>query len=668
MTYGNIFKLEMNEGLGVVTFDVPGESVNTWTEEALQEFFGLFDHLETRNDLEGVVFVSGKANNFHSGANLRMMEQINSRERLSQMLDKTHEAFQHLENAPFPSVAAIKGHCLGGGFEFALACTARLAQESKTTLLGLPETLVGLLPGGGGTQRLSRLIGPPALELIVRGKTLPASRAMDKGLADKLIEEDKNLTDEALLFLRDIVNNKSELKRPQHDFSQIDALASEARKQFLKSTRGRELPGPLKAIEAVREGVKLPLTEGLEVEKNYFIEVALSKESKGSIHTFFLKTATDRPSNMVSPNYKPQTFQKIAVLGFGTMGRGIVIDLLQNLQVPVVVKDEPEALEKGKAFVEKTLQKIASKKQWITPVEEMMQRLLPITEFSEDLKEADLVIEAVYEDLKVKHEVLQEVSSLVREDCLIASNTSTISIDKMAPAVKNPERFAGAHFFSPVWKMELLEVVKGSQTAPETLDALLDFAGKIKKRPVKCNDNPGFVVNALLLPYFMNMYELLKQGISIERIDASMVKFGFPVGPVRLIDEIGLDVQYHSFFAMGLEPPYILKRVIDEGRYGLKKSGKGFFLEDGSVDPEVLPLLQAQEEQVHMSEEDIQYSLYEPMVEKGKELLEKGIVDDPQAIDVAMIWGAGFPPEKGGPMKWADLTGLSKKINQKNFY
>ncbi len=668
MSHGNIFQLHQENNLATVVLNDPGQPMNTWTEEALQEFFSLLDELEMIKGLQGVVFISGKPGNFHSGANLKYINSLNSHEELSRILDKTHEAFNRLEKASFTSLAAINGHCLGGGYEFALACTARIAKDSKNTVIGLPETQLGLLPGGGGTQRLSRLIGPAAIELILSGKTLPAKQAQEKGLIDRVTGADSDLAEEAKEYLKTIITGKEKLNRPSHDFSNINSIAAEVRKQALKASRGRELPGPMMAIKSIEDGVNLTLEEGLEKEKEYFLDVALSREAKGSIHTFFLKTETDRPASLVSAGFQAKPIRKIAVIGFGNMGRGITIDLLRRMKIPVMVKDNPDMLKKGSEFVRKILLDMAEKNKLKDPVEQLTDLLIPVSEYNDQIDDVDLVIEAVFEETKTKQEAFKDITSRVSEDCLLVSNTSTIPIDKMAPFVSNPERFAGLHFFSPVWRMELVEIVKGANTGQETLNNLLAFSGNMRKRPIVCKDNPGFVVNALLLPYFLKMYDLMEQGVPIESIDQAMVKFGLPLGPVRLIDEMGIDVHYYAFIALGMEPPAIVKRVFNDGRYGFKKSGKGYFLGDGSVDPEVLDLIAPDQNDPGLSLEEIQHNLYKAFVIRGKELLDQGIVDSPKAIDVGMIWGIGFPPEKGGPMKWADLTGLSEQIQGKPFY
>ncbi len=668
MSADKVFKIEVDDGIAFVTMDLPGEPMNTWTDEFLNGYSSMVESLGERKDLKGLILLSGKPHNFHSGANLKFLEQFETREELSKALDGTHKALNSMENVGFPTVAAINGHCLGGGYELALACTARVAKESKTTVIGLPECLVGLFPGGGGTQRLLRLIGYPAFELILTGKNLTASQALEAGLVDHCVASDGDLLAEAKELLVGIINGNVSLKRPQFDSSGLDMVADTARKQTLKATRGREIPGPMLAIKAMQEGGKLSLAEGLAIEKEYFLDVALSTQAKGSIHTFFLKTETDKPANMIPRGFEPRPLKKLAILGFGTMGRGIAIEVLRRMRIPLVVKDTPEALEQGQKFLQKILGGMAEKKRLPAPVDELLSLLVPVSDFNDQFGDVDLVIEAVFEDPKVKDEVYGQLMGYIDKNCLVASNTSTIPISRMTGAVSNPQRFAGAHFFSPVWKMELLEIIRGKETSDETIYNLLNFAAEIRKRPVICKDNPGFIVNAILLPYFLKIYDLLEKGVSIEMIDQAMIAFGMPVGPVRLIDEIGIDVHYKAFGAMGIEPPAILEKVIEDGRYGFKKSGKGFFLGDGSVDPAVQSMIEVKDKLLEFSIEEVQLEFYQAMVKKGNELLNSGVVDNPKDIDVAMIWGVGFPPDKGGLMKWADLTGLSREIRGSNFY
>jgi len=666
MGYGNIFKLKKEEDIGIITFNVADEAMNTWTQEALDEFSALLDDLEKTTEIKGVVIISGKPNNFHAGANLNMLNQMKGKTETAKALDVFQDTFKKMSASNFPTLAAIEGHCLGGGLEFALICTARSAKESKTTVLGLPECNLGIFPGGGGTQRLPRLIGYNAIELILKGKVLPAAKALEMGIIDKLIPEDGDLLKEAIGFIKAITSDKELLKRKDHDFSQVDDIAKMARQEVLKATRGREIPGPMLAIQSIQEGLKVSLEEGLEIEKNNFITAVLSNEAKGSIHTFFIKTMSDKPQSMMSTGFEPRPLRKVAVLGFGTMGRGIIIDILRNTQIPVIVKDIPDAIEPGKAFVRKIFEGMAEKKKLRSPVDDLMSRLIVTPEYTNDFKDVDLVIEAVFEDINIKAEVYGEICDVVTNDCILATNTSSLPLNAMAQYVSHPERFGGAHFFSPVWLMQLVEIIGGEKTSQDTIDNLLQFAAAIRKRPILCKDNPGFVVNAVLFPYFMNSLEFLEMGNPIEKIDEAFTQFGMPVGPIKLIDEVGIDISYHVVVGKGLEHK-TLKNVVEDGRLGLKKSGKGFFLQDGTVDPGVLPLISMKSKQ-EMTAEEMQMKVLTEMIKIGKDLLDRGIVDDPRMIDIGMIWGTGFPPEKGGPIKWADLIGLSEELCGKTFY
>ncbi|NPU85067.1 MAG: hypothetical protein HPY65_11315 [Syntrophaceae bacterium] len=664
---GSIFQLKVEDGIGVVTFDVAGDAMNTWTEQAFKDYFALMDDLAKEKGLKGILFISGKPENFLAGANLKMISELEKPEEVREVLDTFHGAFGKMNALGIPIVAAIHGHCLGGGLEFALACTARIAKEGKNTVIGLPECNVGLFPGGGGTQRLPRLIGYGAFELILKGTMLPAAKALEMGIIDRLIPAGGDLLAEAKKFLAEIVAGKAELKRPAQDFSQVDAVADMAKQGVLKATKGREIPGPMLALDSMHRGLKVSLDEGLKIEKDNFVKVVMAPQSKGSINTFFIKGLTDKPKNMMSKGFQPKALKKAAVLGFGTMGRGIVIEILRNTQIPVVVKDVEAALQPGKDFVQKILTGMAEKKRLKEPVDALMARIIAVSNYTADFKDVDIVVEAVFEEIGVKEQVYKELCPVVPADCVIASNTSSLALDKMAPYVTNPERFGGLHFFSPVWMMQLVEVIQGAKTTRETVDNLLNFVALIRKRPITCKDNPGFVVNALIFPYIINAFQYVEEGNSIEKVDKAMMKFGMPVGPVRLTDEVGIDVPAKVLKGMGINQK-TLEAVVADGRWGLKKNGKGFFVKDGSVDPTVLPLIAKAATPRERNDEQIQEGIMEAMLKVGKDLLDRKIVDDVRMIDVGMIWGVGFPPDKGGPMKWGDLTGLSKKLFGKNFY
>ncbi len=668
------FQWESAGGLVVVRMDAPGEKVNTWTGAALADLARLIAELEKRGkDVEGVLFLSGKPDSFHVGANLRTVLETGLRGHsvdgpgLGGLVATVHSLFSRLAALGVPTLAAVNGPCLGGGLELALAMTARIASDNPRTVFGLPECSLGLIPGGGGTQRLPRLIGCPAVDLILRGRVVPAGTALALGLIDGLVAE-KDLAAKARDFLLEIISGKGVLQRAEPDFSNLDSRLAEAHRQVVEAARGRELPAPGLALKAMREGLRRTLAEGLEIERECFLEAAATPEAEGSINTFFLKSYQDKALADVPPGFSPKPVKKAAVLGFGTMGRGIAIDILRRMSIPVVVKDIPEALQAGTEFVRNTLDGIL-KREGRADVDSLVDLIKPVSEWTHDFNDVDLVIEAVFEDPDVKAEVYRELCVVVPRECLIASNTSGIPISRLAENVSGPERFAGLHFFSPVWQMELLEVIRGEKTGAHTISSLLHFCGAIRKRPLLCNDHPGFVVNAMLSPYLLKTFELLESGVTIEGIDEAMVLFGFPLGPVKLMDEVGIDVVHAALTkSLGLRPPVILENLVRAGRFGRKKSGRGFYLKDGRVDPEVLPLIPVPGQPGDYSRHGIQDMLYHPFVQVGRELLAKGVVDDHRSIDMGAIWGIGFPPDKGGPLKWADLTGLSQKLYGQSFY
>ena len=411
---GQIFSLKKEDKVGIVTFNVSDNAMNTWTEAAVISFRELLVEIKKEKGLSGAIIISGKPDNFCAGANLKMIEKMTEADEVRKLLNTLQDSFNSWNDLKFPTVAAINGICAGGGLELTLACTARISTDAKSSLIGLPECNVGLFPGGGGTQRLPRLIGYPAVELILKGSLIPAVKAHELGIIDRLVPTRGNLLDSAKVFLQEIIMGKTGLKRPVQDLSQIDAVADMARKGVLKLTKRRELPGRMLAIRSMQEGLKVSIEEGLELEKKYFIQTALSPEAKGSINTFFIKTMTDKAKGMMTKGFSPKPIRKIAVLGFGTMGRGIIIDVLRHMQIPVIVKDFPETFEAGKAFVRKILDGMAEKKRLAAPVDQLMGLLTTTADYGAEFKDIDLVIEAVFEDINIKEQTYQQLCLAVR--------------------------------------------------------------------------------------------------------------------------------------------------------------------------------------------------------------------------------------------------------------
>lgn len=655
------FSLYIEDKIAIVSLLTKGKPMSQWAEQALTDYFLMVDHLKNL-DLLGVIFMTDHSQAFGAGTNLELLQHYKTKEQLSNLVARVHNAFSSLEILPFPSIAAIASPWLGIGFEFALACTARIGVNSPKALVGLPDCLYGLLPTGGATQRLPRLIGASAIELIIKGRVFTPIKALEAGLIDRIVEEDTDFLHEAINFVGELASDQSILKRSTQDLSNITAEIQAAEYAVIKAARGQTPPGPLAALKAIENGSNLSLEDGLELEREYFVNVALSPEANGMLNTVFLGQRTDNPKSLLPRNASLKPINKVAIIGFGTMGVGISVDVLRRMQIPIIVTDTEQGLDKGIVMLRKNLESMK------LPAGDLMKYVTTTTTYEDEYRDVDLVIEAVFENYALKQQIYQKVCSAVSSDCLIASNTSTIPITQLAEGVSNPERFVGAHFFSPVPKMELLEIIKGEKTTQDTINNLIAFAAAIKKRPLICKDSPGFVVNALLLPYFENTFDLLEKGVAIETIDKAMLKFGLPVGPIRLIEEVGIDVPYNSFYAMGLEPPQTLKNMVESGRLGLKKSGQGFFMQDGSVDPGAVKLIPVNKSIDPPDTGAIQGILFSGFVKKGKELLDKKIVNDPRDVDMGTIWGLGFPSYTGGPLKWADLTGFSVLKYGKRFY
>lgn len=661
------FNCIIEEEIAVITFEDKDAPMNTWSAESQAEFGSLMDELAKtikEGALKGIVIISGKGDTFLAGADLNALLKSSSEEDFYRDAGFLQEILSKLDGLDAVTVAAINGHCMGGGLELALACDARIVKDSKTTTLALPEVGLGLIPAGGGTTRLPRLIGYPGVEAILNQTNFNAKKALEAGIADKIIPAEADLLAEAKAYTRALISGDEALKREAPDFSGIKEEMDKIRKAHLKRARGRMLPAPAAVMKVVEEGVSLPLKEQLELERREFSKTAVSPETQGSIHTFFLVSSSSA-KKMLPKGFKPKEIRKAGVLGFGTMGRGIVIEALKYMDIPVVVKDVEAALEPGKEFIKKIIGGDIEKGRFKGDLDAIMQKLITVTDYYA-FADVDIVVEAIFEDSAVKAEVYGQLCKALPEDALVVSNTSFLSINELQKSVVNPQRFGGMHFFSPVWRMQLVEIVKGAGTSSETVNNLLAFAGAIRKKPIICKDSPGFVVNAVLDPLMTNGLALAEQGNSIEKIDGAMLSFGMPVGPIRLADEVGLDVSYHIFKERGIEQK-TYENLYNAGRYGTKKCGKGLFLADGSVDPEAMQYIAKREEKILSAEEIVSYFITE-MVKVGGKLLEDGVIEDPRFIDIGLIWGAGFPADKGGPMKWADLSGISMKLFGKKFY
>lgn len=670
-------------GVAFLTLDVRGEKVNILSSKVLQELDGLLDDIAARRDIKALVFISGKQDNFIAGAEINEIKDVTDPEEGAQKARQGQALFQKIYDLPFPVIAAIQGACVGGGLELALACHFRIARIHPKTKIGLPEVKLGILPGFGGTQRLPRLIGiQRSLRLILTGKLVDAAMAGRLGIVDKVLpidhhgfmkaeaEEFANVVIQK--FKRHAYENRRNAKRLHAIFLESNSFGrkfifDQTRKQTLRSTKGH-YPAPMKALEAVQRGVGKSLREGLEIEAKLLGELIASDVSKNLISIFQLTEELKKDPGVDKAKSEPAEIKNVNLLGAGVMGGGIA-QLLAFNDFSVRMKDiNQEALDIGLNRAEKVFQQAVDKHK--LGRSDMMRKMTLIsgtTDYS-GFSVSDFVIEAIVENLEVKQKVFAELEAEVNNKTILASNTSSLSITDIASAVKKPERVIGFHFFNPVHRMPLLEIIRGDKTSDETTITAVAFAKKLGKLPIVVKNSPGFLVNRILGPYINEGAVLLEEGATIEEIDKAMLDFGMPMGPLNLLDEVGIDVGYkvgqilYAAFGERTTPSAVIEKMHNAGRLG-KKGGKGFYIYEGKskrIDPEVYNLLSHENHSGKFSVEDLQKRLVFTMLKEAALCLEEEIVRRPRDVDTGLIYGIGFPPFRGGLLRYADSLGAKK--------
>jgi 3-hydroxyacyl-CoA dehydrogenase/enoyl-CoA hydratase/3-hydroxybutyryl-CoA epimerase len=666
------------DGIARLVLDLPGEPINKITRDVREELADLLTLIGGDPAVRAVVLLSGKPDTFIAGADIDEFVALPSRREAFALARGGQELVNRLPDLGKPVVAAIHGACLGGGLEAALACTYRVATDHDKTRIGLPETQLGIIPAAGGCQRLPRLIGlQPALDVILAGKTLPALPAYRRGIVDELVHP-AILERVALEAARRLAAGW----RPQRKRSGVRRLVLErnpaglrlttslARKQVLRKTGGH-YPAPLAALRAVEHGLRYGVEAGLEMEAEMFADLAVGEVSRELVRIFFATTALKKDRGAEHAP-EPRPVNRLALVGAGFMGSGIAgtavahagIDVrLRDTALPLVAK----GLRGARRIVDDRL-----KRHRITRYEH--RRLAALLSAGTDWSgfgRADLVIEAVFEDLAVKHGVFREAEQKTRDDCVLASNTSTIPIEQIASVTRHPERVLGMHFFSPVEKMPLLEVIVTSRTAPWALATAVDVGRRMGKTVIVVQDRPGFWVNRILGPYLGEAGRLVQEGVPIERIDWLMKRFGFPVGPIALLDEIGLDVAAKAaqvlFEAYGdrLRPLEGLARLVSDGRLG-RKSGRGFYrYERGrrrGVDDTVAALIGVKAAAA-LPDQDVEHRLLFAMLNEAARAVDDGVVRSPRDGDIGAIFGIGYAPFRGGPLRTLDAMGVGQAID-----
>jgi 3-hydroxyacyl-CoA dehydrogenase / enoyl-CoA hydratase / 3-hydroxybutyryl-CoA epimerase len=651
----------------VVTLDVQAEKVNALSRVLMAEFGALIDALETRTDLTGVVLRSGKPDTFIAGADIRDFGLIRSQLEGETLSRGGQALLDRLAALPMPVVAAIHGACLGGGLEVALACRYRVASDDTRTVLGVPEVMLGLIPGAGGTQRLPRLIGLAAsLDLILTGRSLKPRRALKAGLVDEVVapaallqaarEAAVALADGTLRPKRRGISLSERLLRP---IIFRKARASVAEKG------GAHYPAPLRAIEAVRAGTAGPLAEGLKFEAHEFGALAVSDVSRALVSVFFATQEIKKDAGYPEGT-EPSEVKKLAVLGAGLMGAGIA-GAGADAGARVRLRDTAEeALGRALRHVRDLLEG-RRKRGSLTRLDvEKKMDLLSVTKDYSGFRRAELVIEAVFEDLTLKRRVVAEVEAATPDTCVFASNTSSLPITEIAREARRPARIVGMHFFSPVHKMPLLEVIVTEQTDAWATATAVTFGRRLGKHVIVVRDGPGFYTTRALAPYLNEAARMLEEGVAVETLDKAMTDFGFPVGPVTLMDEVGIDVGakvshvLHAAFGERMAPPPAMARVVEDGRLG-RKSKRGFYLyqddKKKGVDGTVYALLGVAQPRRDVDPHVIQERLLFAFLNEAVLCLQDGILRSPRDGDVGAIFGLGFPPFLGGPFRYLDHLG-----------
>jgi 3-hydroxyacyl-CoA dehydrogenase/enoyl-CoA hydratase/3-hydroxybutyryl-CoA epimerase len=675
-------RVEMDGGIAVIILDVPGESVNTLSRRVRDEFTALTDRLERDTSIEGAVLISGKPDVFIAGADIEEFVTLTTAAEAERLSREGQMLLHALERVRVPVVAAIHGACLGGGLETALACRYRVASDHPKTVLALPEVQLGLIPGAGGTQRLPRLIGlPAALELILTGRNIRARRALQVGLVDEVVHP-SILRRVAVQRARELARGKRRPKRGLRGFTSVFlhrnpvgriVVLGKARKQVrAKSTP--EYPAPLAALKAVRAGVLHGIVRGLREESRLFGEMAVTNTSRQLVFLFFASNTLKKDTGIDEPGARPRRVEKLGIVGAGFMGSGIASIAAQQGTL-VRLKDADHArVGKGYAAIRKLLEERRAKRQLTrTQVEDTLALIGGTVDYT-GFDSVDLVIEAVFEELAVKHEVLREVESVIPRHAVFASNTSTIPIAQIAKASSRPSQVLGMHFFSPVQKMPLLEVIRSPSTKAEAIVTAVAYGKKLGKTVIVVNDGPGFYVNRILFPYINEAGRLIDQGAAIDAVDEAIVAFGFPVGPITLLDEVGTDVAGHAAQIMfdaykdRFEPSQTLDAVTTAGRFG-RKAKKGFYKYDddgkkGGVDKAVYDLTPSGRKRIKVLADEIQQRCVLAMLNEAARCLEDEIIRSPRDGDVAAVYGIGFPPYRGGPFRYMDTLGVPLILRQ----
>ncbi len=676
MSYLEITK---KENVAVITLDQPGEKVNTLNESMMDQFSEFLDDFDSDPSLKGAVLISGKENNFIAGADIEMFKARETAEEIEQLSLDGHKILNRVESSSKPIVVAIHGSCMGGGLELSLACHYRIASGHSKTIMALPEVKLGILPGTGGTQRLPRLIGiQKSLNYMLTGKNIYARQAYKMGLVDELVHKDA-LEEAAIKAVHKVSSGKFDRTDKRTSMEKMiegnglgrKIVFSQALKQTLAQTKGN-YPAPEKILDAVEYGYNYGKEKGLLNEAKIFGELGATHESRALVNLFFaMNNAKKNPQkDLVKP------VNKIGVLGAGLMGSGIADVSINKGKYSVLLKDRDlESASKGEQVIWEDLNK-KSEKRIITKFErdEIASRVTGVDSYA-GFDGVDLVIEAVFEDLNLKHKIIKEVEEVTSDDTIFASNTSSLPISEIAKASSHPENVIGMHYFSPVQKMPLLELITTEQTADWVTATAYEVGVKQGKTVIVVDDGPGFYTTRILAPFMNEALILLEEGASVEFLDKTMKQFGYPVGPMALLDEVGFDVGAHvgetmkpMFDKRGARSSEKAQELVDEGYLG-RKNKKGMYSYLDGKKKEVNTGIYKYFGGTNRTNPDMetaQLRMALTMINEAAYCLEEGILKSATDGDLGAILGLGFPPFLGGPFRYIDHLGadvIVKKLN-----
>jgi 3-hydroxyacyl-CoA dehydrogenase / enoyl-CoA hydratase / 3-hydroxybutyryl-CoA epimerase len=664
---GSAFRIERDADLAIVWFDLPGEKVNKFSTAVMSEFAGVVDELERDRDIKRVIIASGKPSIFIAGADVTEFSKATSAEQAAEYTRFGQQTIHRFSKLPQVTVAAINGAALGGGCELAITCDYRVMSDSPKAQIGLPETKLGIFPAWGGTTKLPRLIGlPAALDIILNGKTLDGKRAKRMGLVDEVVPG---------AILLDIAKEFSTKPKRRGSgrtkfYVEGNPLArrvifGKARKAVMAQTHGH-YPAPLKAIDVMEYAMSAGVERGLAREVEEVVPLIVGPQSEVAqnlIRLFFMMEESKKERIAATPI----EVRDAGVLGAGIMGGGIAQLVADKTEASIRMRDiNWKAIAGGMKAASKIWKKKVDRRRMTRG--EMARKLARITSTIDwsGFERCELVVEAVVENVDVKRQVLSEFEAIAAPNAIFATNTSTIPITDIAAQAKRPENVAGMHFFNPVDRMPLVEVIRGAKTSDAAMATVANFARRMGKTVVYCNDGPGFVVNRILGPYMNESGFLLEEGNAIESLDKAMVDFGMPMGPMALLDEVGIDVAAKVAKILGgafgdrMEPSHVVDTLYADGRYG-KKNGKGLYLYEAGKrqgpDPSVYKLLNIRSTHPADAQAVVERMIF-AMVNEAAMILDEKIVASAAELDLAMIMGTGFPPFRGGLLRYADKLGL----------